>query len=432
MSKFYNVPTVGIDVSADFSMVAILAPNGDIHSKPFKIYHNAKGFGYLLSKIKKVEEEFSMKSALFMEATGIYHLTLFYFLQDNKVNSFVINPLVTNCNKNKNIRKVKNDKTDAITIARIGKFEDIKASNHLDINIYLLRNLCREYYSLIDDRANIKKKLSCDLRVYFPGYNNVFSDITGNTSLAILEYYPTPKSILDAPKEDIILLLRKNARKGIAWCLKAYGKLIEAAKNAHIIGISSFSFAGKIKRYLNLLSTYDCEIKSLLIQIEETLNSELISNSFRSNVELISTIPGIGFITAVTIISEIGDITNFNKPKQLVAFFGLDPSVNQSGKFNSDRNKMSKRGTRIGRRALYAVALSSVRKARNGKPNNSILLQYYKTNLNGKKKKVALVAIMHKLLNYIFAVLRDQKPYTQRSPKLHSKMYLENVTRLTA
>jgi len=144
------------------------------------------------------------------------------------------------------------------------------------IHVYLLRNLCREYYSLIDDGANIKKKLSCDLRVYFPGYNNVFSDITGNTSLAILEAYPTPKSILDAPKEDIILLLRKNARKGIAWYLKAYGKLIEAAENAHIIVISSFSFDGKVKRYLNLLSTYDCEIKLLLIQIEETLNSKLI------------------------------------------------------------------------------------------------------------------------------------------------------------
>jgi hypothetical protein len=46
--------------------------------------------------------------------------------------------------------------------------------------------------------------------------------------------------------------------------------------------------------------------------------------------------------------------------------------------------------------------------------------------LEGKKKKVALVAIMHKLINYIFAVLRDQKEYQQRLPKIHQKMYLEN------
>ncbi|EQB88761.1 hypothetical protein M918_23255, partial [Clostridium sp. BL8] len=48
------------------------------------------------------------------------------------------------------------------------------------------------------------------------------------------------------------------------------------------------------------------------------------------------------------------------------------------------------------------------------------------TNLSGKKKKVALVAVMHKLLNYIFAVLRNQKEYEQRLPKVHQKMYLEN------
>jgi transposase len=107
--------------------------------------------------------------------------------------------------------------------------------------------------------------------------------------------------------------------------------------------------------------------------------------------------------------SEIGDINGFIKPKYLVAYFGIDPSVNQSGKFDSNRNKMSKRGTRIGRRALYAVALASVRNTRNGNPINPFLLKYYKENLNGKSKKVGLVAIMHKLIKYIFSVLKNQK-----------------------
>ena len=87
---------------------------------------------------------------------------------------------------------------------------------------------------------------------------------------------------------------------------------------------------------------------------------------------------------------------------------------------------MSKRGTRIGRRALYAVALASIRKNRNGVPINSVLLDYYQTNLNGKKAKVALGAIMHKILNYIFAVLRDQIPFEMRNPKIHKQMFLEN------
>ena len=56
MSKFFNSPTVGIDVSADFSFVAILAPNGDVFKKPFRIKHNVSGFTHLLKEIKKVEE----------------------------------------------------------------------------------------------------------------------------------------------------------------------------------------------------------------------------------------------------------------------------------------------------------------------------------------------------------------------------------------
>ena len=143
-------------------------------------------------------------------------------------------------------------------------------------------------------------------------------------------------------------------------------------------------------------------------------------------------VPGVGFISAVTILTEIGDFEGFLKPKQLVAYFGIDPSVNESGKFKSDKDKMSKRGTRFGRRALYAVALASIRTKRNGEANNKILLDYYKDNLNGKKKKVALVAIMHKLVNYIFAILRNQKEYEQRLPKLHHKMYLENSNKPAA
>ena len=59
---------------------------------------------------------------------------------------------------------------------------------------------------------------------------------------------------------------------------------------------------------------------------------------------------------------------------------------------------MSKRGTRLGRRALFAVALASIRTKRNGEAMNPVLLKYYQENLKGRMAKVALVAIMHKLI----------------------------------
>lgn len=53
MSKFFNSPVVGIDVSADFSYAAILAPNGDVYKKSFKIKHDLNGFNHLVNEIKK-------------------------------------------------------------------------------------------------------------------------------------------------------------------------------------------------------------------------------------------------------------------------------------------------------------------------------------------------------------------------------------------
>ena len=432
MSKFFNLPVIGIDVSADFSMIAILAPNGDIYRKPFKVYHDVSGFNYLIEQIKKVEEEYSMKPSLFMESTGIYHLTLFHFLKTNNLEAYVINPLITNSNKNSGIRKVKNDRLDAISIANIAKFQNIKMSDVFDIATFAIRTLCRDYYNLTDSRSGFKKKLSSDLRTFFPGYHNVFSDTTGDTSIALLTAYPSPKAILIAPKEDIFTLLKTNSRKGKDWCDNTYNKLIKAAENAVIIGIDTNVFISAININLALIKTFDEQIKSILLLIESQIESPETPKAFGINMGLLLSIPGIGFITAVTILCEMGDPERFKKPKHLCAFFGIDPSVNESGKFKSDRNKMSKRGTRFGRRALYAVALASVRKNRAGNPVNNVLYQYRKENLNGKKNKVALGAIMHKIVNYIFAVLRDKHEYVERNPQIHVQMFLKNANKKSA
>lgn len=76
---------------------------------------------------------------------------------------------------------------------------------------------------------------------------------------------------------------------------------------------------------------------------------------------------------------------------------------------------------------MYAVALASIRCKCNGDSTNSVLLNYYKNNMSGKSKKVGLVAIMHKLMKYIFSVLRTQTPYEIRTPLEYHKIYIENV-----
>ncbi len=423
MSKYYNKPVIGIDVASEFSKAAILSPNGDIYRNSFKFNHDLAGFTVLINAIKKVEEEFSMKPGIFMESTGVYHLTLFYFLKKNNCEVYVINPLVTNSNKNKDIRKVKNDNRDALSIAKLSKFEDIKAYSYFDISIFTLKTLCRDYYKFVDNRTIYKLKLSADLSLVFPGYTKIFSDTTGAASLAILKKYQTPQSILNAPKEEVIELLMK-ASKRKSWCYEVYDKLMKCAYEATIIAIPSPMFSVKILNSIALIENMNIQINTLLNEIKAFIESEDVPNSFNCNVKLIMSMGGLGFISAITLLSEIGDFDNFSKPKQLVAYLGIDPSVNESGKFRGDRNKMSKRGSRLARRVLYTSALSVIKKLPNGEVSNKILYDHYHKLIESKKKKVAIGAIMHKLVNYIFAILRDQKPYEQRLSKIHNQMFL--------
>ena len=55
-----------------------------------------------------------------------------------------------------------------------------------------------------------------------------------------------------------------------------------------------------------------------------------------------------------------------------------------------------------------------------------MLLAYYKKLTLRKPKKVAICAIMHKIINHFFAILRDQKPYELRLPETHNKIYNQN------
>lgn len=205
-----------------------------------------------------------------------------------------------------------------------------------------------------------------------------------------------------------------------------YALLFAAAKESIVTGVSSDSLFVKLKANISIIENFEIQMDLLLSEIKNLLSSGKIPPDILKNIELLQSIPGIGEITAITILSEIGNFQNFPKSKKLVAFFGLDPSVNESGKFKGSNNHISKRGTRIGRRALYAVALASIRSKRNGLATNSILLKYYKENMNGKSKKVGLVAVMKKLLGYIFSILKNQKSYEIRNPELHCKMYVEN------
>lgn len=120
----------------------------------------------------------------------------------------------------------------------------------------------------------------------------------------------------------------------------------------------------------------------------------------------------------------MGSFDLFSSSKKLYAYFGLDPAVRQSGKFNGDKVHMSKRGSSLARRILHMVALNNLKVYKCSKlPVNPVIYDYYVQKCSGKKKKVAVGAVMHKICNIIFAMLRDNKAFEIITPQEHCKRY---------
>ena len=121
---------------------------------------------------------------------------------------------------------------------------------------------------------------------------------------------------------------------------------------------------------------------------------------------VITTITGIGSVLGASIVSEIGNISRFERANQLVAYAGLDTRIKQFGDFSATNTKLSKRGSPYLRGSIWLAATVAAFKD----PALSIYYQGLRTR--GKAHGTAIGAVTRKLTNIIFAVLRDQKPYT--------------------
>ena len=119
-------------------------------------------------------------------------------------------------------------------------------------------------------------------------------------------------------------------------------------------------------------------------------------------------------ICAAVIAAEVGDPDRFDEPKKLMAYAGMESSKSQSGKFDGDRQHMSKRGSAPLRDALMTAA----DKARQRDPYFG---DYYDSLVaRGKHHCVAVSGCARKLCGVILAVLRERRPYEPR-PSIQSQ-----------
>ena len=153
------------------------------------------------------------------------------------------------------------------------------------------------------------------------------------------------------------------------------------------------------------------EIKKHIAWLEEALrraNDDIdkavrASPLWREQEDLLRSVPGIGPVTARTLLAELPELGSLNR-KQIAALVGVAPLNRDSGTLHGIRTCWGGRANI--RQVLYMAALTAVRR------NPVIRRTYLAFKARGKKNKVALVACMHKLLTILTAMVRDRRHWS--------------------
>ena len=383
---------VGIDIGKNHHEASIVSPEGKQIGRSLRFATTHKGADSLMSFIFK---NIGNSPCVFgMEATGHYWYPIYSFLKAKGYTIYVINPIQSDSLRKMYIRQTKNDSIDSFLIAEVIRFGQFGTTSMADENILAMRQLCRYRDSVISSRTEIKLRIGTIMEQIFPEYENQFSSLWVSTSMGILEKYLTPENIENAPIDELFEIIKDKSHNRLTKA-KAIS-IKEAAADTFGIKIAQDAFSFQLKQLIDRMNFLDKQIEALDIEIMKY---------YEQFDCYLHTIPGIGIIGAATILAEIGDISRFKNSSALVAFAGIDPTVRQSGEFNSTHNHMSKRGSPYLRHAIFLAATTC-------SFHNSPLNAYYKKKRDqGKHHLTATGAVARKLTTVIYAVLRDGKPY---------------------
>ena len=390
---------IGIDISKSSFNYSVV-DEGCKQIENGKLSMDRNGFG----EFKKVTEKYK-ESIVACESTGSFHINLISFLLTFKREVAIINPsLIKRFSWSVSLRKTKTDEIDAYMIATF------VCKNKENVNYLMLDDIdsivpiARLRESIAKDIAKTKTQIRQHLNITFPELERNYNIFTYSI-LNLLKSFPSAKAIQGASNMKIYRAIKhKGAGRGVNVTPKEIKKL---AKNS--IGHASFEY--------ETLVEYDVEHLLFLLEKMEKIEKQFIDKINRSrkdDIDILTSIKGIGDITASYFIAEIGNIDRFKNKKKLIAYIGTDPSIAQSGSSINRRGRISKKGSKSLRRTLYIMAMGTIR-------SNEYFKSYYlKKRQEGMQHRKAIVALMNKLVRVIYALLKKRERFSLKKAKFHS------------
>jgi transposase len=223
-------------------------------------------------------------------------------------------------------------------------------------------------------------------------------------ALLIAQYAATQHPAAWQPETETVRELREllRYREGLVETLTRLGNQLEKCQ------YSTAPVSKVVKSLKQLTRQVEKQIAATDSACRSVLENDKRLNDDRQRL---AGVPGIGELTALKLVAELGRIEG-HSVKQVVAHSGLSPKERTSGISVRGKSRISKIGNGNLRKALYMPAVVATR-------FNPVMKAFYqKLVAAGKPKKVAIIAVMRKLLHIVYGILKNK---TKFNPALHIK-----------
>jgi transposase len=341
-----------------------------------------------------------------LESTGNYWLPIYNVLEGS------VDFILANAYQIKHIPGRKTDTLDSEWIAEICLKNLITASRIFPRDRRELRSLTRTRESLIKVRTKIKNRITHELEAACIKLSSVLSDVFGKSGRHIVDGLlngmdleevldSIPSKRVRANKEEIRGIIQANLSPSQISLLRTHLDIIDA-------------------------------INKNIAEIDANISNQIAIR--KEDMKIALSMPGMGFVSASTILAEIGDFRDFSSPDKLAAYCGLVPSVYQSaGKLINGH--ITKHGSPHIRAMIIEVAHAIIRSKR-----NSRLKKFFLRIKARRGTKIGVVALARKVLCILYHLLIRQelyqddllgKPRSIKHPCLHStvSMSLDEMIR---
>lgn len=391
---------VGIDVSNAKVDVAFLDSQGRTLRPSASFSNDPAGWTSLKTSLIAAASLAGPKARVVcgMESTSNMHKRLEQALRAEKrrkMEVHVLNPRSVKHFAKLLLKDAKTDRLDSHLIAQFLLRMQPEPRAELPEPCEELKEATRTRRRLVEERTDHKNRLHKLLRYHLPGYRKTLGiQQFPKRLLVVLAALPSPHLMLLRSVEELAdLRYGRGHRVGQVFAQKLH-LAAQKAPRRELPKVTSLLVATTARRIL--------ELDALLVELDRAIG-ELLEEAFPEQV--LTSLPGIGDVSAAAILAEVGDIARFKTKREFVGYCGLYPIVWESGEAKK-RYRMTYKGNRMLKMTLLVASAAA-------RQYNPVLASFYeRLRGRGKSKKAAGGALARKLAELVFTLLSRGEPWS--------------------